>query len=179
MANRRSSTPDGDAEVGQTALGLRDRWSLLVLREAMFGNRRHLRILQERSNEASAPNILADRRAAVPPSGTSTAAVVTDTALRDPVALKGRLGTQGQPHAYPGPFPGEGHGFRKAENIRAALDGELLFYAQVWGFDLPADEGITPIEVMRPDATGEGNQPYSLGRRLLSVPLAAADLACH
>ena len=30
-----------------------------------------------------------------------------------------------------------------------ALDGELSFYAQVWGFDLPADEGIDPIEVIR------------------------------
>jgi dipeptidyl aminopeptidase/acylaminoacyl peptidase len=30
-------------------------------------------------------------------------------------------------------FAGEQHGFRKAENIRAALDGELAFYADVWG----------------------------------------------
>jgi dipeptidyl aminopeptidase/acylaminoacyl peptidase len=50
------------------------------------------------------------------------------------------------PHAYL-LFPGEQHGFRKAENIRAALDGELSFYAQIWGFDLPAQEGITPIEL--------------------------------
>jgi DNA-binding HxlR family transcriptional regulator len=49
-----------------------DRWSLLVLREAMFGNRRHFRILQERSDEAIAANIPADLRAAVPPSETST-----------------------------------------------------------------------------------------------------------
>ena len=35
----------------------------------------------------------------------------------------------------------------RASNIRAALDGELSFYAQVLGFDLPEDEGITPIEV--------------------------------
>jgi dipeptidyl aminopeptidase/acylaminoacyl peptidase len=52
------------------------------------------------------------------------------------------------PHAYL-LFAGEQHGFRKAENIRAALDGELSFYAQVWGFDLPAAEGIAPIEVVR------------------------------
>ena len=44
-------------------------------------------------------------------------------------------------------FAGEQHGFRKAANIRAALDGELSFYAQVWGFDLPADEDIAPIPV--------------------------------
>ncbi|SCX60062.1 Dipeptidyl aminopeptidase/acylaminoacyl peptidase [Klenkia marina] len=59
------------------------------------------------------------------------------------------LREKGVPHAYL-LFPGEQHGFRRAENIRAALDGELSFYAQVLGFDLPPEEGITPIEVVRP-----------------------------
>ncbi len=45
------------------------------------------------------------------------------------------------------PFEGEGHGFRRSENIRAALDGELSFYAQILGFDLPPDEAIEPIEI--------------------------------
>ena len=63
-------------------------------------------------------------------------------------AIVAALRKKGVPHAYR-LFAGEQHGFRKAENIRAALDGELSFYAQVWGFDLPADEGITPIEVVR------------------------------
>jgi dipeptidyl aminopeptidase/acylaminoacyl peptidase len=58
------------------------------------------------------------------------------------------LRSKGVPHAYL-LFPGEQHGFRKAENIRAALDGELSFYAQVWGFDLPAGEGIPPVQVVR------------------------------
>jgi dipeptidyl aminopeptidase/acylaminoacyl peptidase len=58
------------------------------------------------------------------------------------------LREKGVPHAYL-LFPGEQHGFRKAENIRAALDGELSFYSQIWGFDLPEGEGITPIEVVR------------------------------
>jgi dipeptidyl aminopeptidase/acylaminoacyl peptidase len=58
------------------------------------------------------------------------------------------LRAKGVPHAYV-LFAGEQHGFRKAENIRAALDGELSFYAQVLGFDLPAEEGIAPIEVVR------------------------------
>lgn len=44
-------------------------------------------------------------------------------------------------------FEGEQHGFRRAENIRAALDGELSFYAQVFRFELPASEGIAPITV--------------------------------
>ena len=38
-------------------------------------------------------------------------------------------------------FGGEGHGFRRAENIKRALEGELEFYGQVFGFT-PAD--ITP-----------------------------------
>ena len=61
-------------------------------------------------------------------------------------AIVAALQEKGVPHAYL-LFAGEQHGFRKAANIRAALDGELSFYAQVWGFDLPADEGIEPITV--------------------------------
>jgi dipeptidyl aminopeptidase/acylaminoacyl peptidase len=61
-------------------------------------------------------------------------------------AIVAALRAKGVPHAYL-LFPGEQHGFRKAENIRAAMDGELSFYAQVWGFDLPTDEGIEPITV--------------------------------
>ncbi len=44
-------------------------------------------------------------------------------------------------------FEGEQHGFRQAANIRRALDAELSFYAQVFGFDLPPDEGIDPVTV--------------------------------
>ncbi len=40
-------------------------------------------------------------------------------------------------------FEGEQHGFRRAENIRRALDGELYFYSRVFGFDL-ADE-VEPV----------------------------------
>ncbi|WP_308123602.1 prolyl oligopeptidase family serine peptidase [Modestobacter marinus] len=58
------------------------------------------------------------------------------------------LRENGVPHAYV-LFAGEQHGFRKAENIRAALDGELSFYSQVLGFDLPPEDGITPIAVVR------------------------------
>ena len=38
-----------------------DRWTLLVLRDVMFGNRRHFRELQAGSEERIASNILADR----------------------------------------------------------------------------------------------------------------------
>jgi dipeptidyl aminopeptidase/acylaminoacyl peptidase len=44
-------------------------------------------------------------------------------------------------------FEGEQHGFRRAENIRRALDAELSFYAQVLGFELPPEEGIEPVAV--------------------------------
>jgi dipeptidyl aminopeptidase/acylaminoacyl peptidase len=56
------------------------------------------------------------------------------------------LRTRGVPVAYL-LFDGEQHGFRRAENIRRALDAELSFYAQVLGFELPAEEGIEPVVV--------------------------------
>lgn len=43
-------------------------------------------------------------------------------------------------------FEGEQHGFRKAENIKRTLDGELYFYAQVFGFEL-ADE-VEGVEII-------------------------------
>ncbi len=54
------------------------------------------------------------------------------------------LDAKGLPHAYV-IFEGEQHGFRKAENIIRALEAELSFYAQVFGF-APADD-IEPVEV--------------------------------
>ena len=42
-------------------------------------------------------------------------------------------------------FPGEGHGFRQAENIARTLEAELSFYGQVFGFT-PAGE-IEPVVV--------------------------------
>ncbi|MEV6898468.1 prolyl oligopeptidase family serine peptidase [Amycolatopsis sp. NPDC051372] len=44
-------------------------------------------------------------------------------------------------------FEGEQHGFRRAENIRRALDAELSFYSQILGFDLPEGEAIELVEV--------------------------------
>ena len=51
---------------------------------------------------------------------------------------------KGLPCAYI-PFEGEQHGFRRAENIRRALDGELYFYSRVFGFDLA--EQLEPVEI--------------------------------
>lgn len=55
------------------------------------------------------------------------------------------LARNGVPHAYL-LFEGEGHGFRRAENRRRALEAELGFYAQVLGFELA--DPIDPIEVV-------------------------------
>jgi DNA-binding HxlR family transcriptional regulator len=40
---------------------LGDRWSLIVIRDVMFGNRRHYRTLLTQSEERIASNVLADR----------------------------------------------------------------------------------------------------------------------
>ena len=52
-------------------------------------------------------------------------------------AMTAALAARGVRHAYVA-FEGEGHGFRRAENIRAALEGELWFYGQVLGFETAA-----------------------------------------
>lgn len=44
-------------------------------------------------------------------------------------------------------FEGEQHGFRKAENIKRALDAELSFYAQIFEFEIADD--IEPVEIYR------------------------------
>jgi dipeptidyl aminopeptidase/acylaminoacyl peptidase len=43
------------------------------------------------------------------------------------------------------PFAGEQHGFRRAENIKFALDGELYFYSRIFGFKLA--DSIEPIKI--------------------------------
>jgi dipeptidyl aminopeptidase/acylaminoacyl peptidase len=48
------------------------------------------------------------------------------------------------PYAYL-PFAGEGHGFRDAANITRALEAELSFYGQVFGFDVA--DAFEPVSV--------------------------------
>jgi dipeptidyl aminopeptidase/acylaminoacyl peptidase len=55
------------------------------------------------------------------------------------------LQKKGLPVAYL-PFEGEQHGFRRAETIKRALDGEFYFYSRVFGFE-PAD-AIAPVEII-------------------------------
>jgi dipeptidyl aminopeptidase/acylaminoacyl peptidase len=45
------------------------------------------------------------------------------------------LAARGIAHAYVA-FEGEQHGFRRAENIQTALEGELFFFARVFGFSV-------------------------------------------
>jgi dipeptidyl aminopeptidase/acylaminoacyl peptidase len=54
------------------------------------------------------------------------------------------LKRRGVPAAYVA-FEGEQHGFRKAENIRRALEGELYFFSRVFGFAV-SDE-IPPLQI--------------------------------
>jgi dipeptidyl aminopeptidase/acylaminoacyl peptidase len=55
------------------------------------------------------------------------------------------LKAKGLPVAYV-LYEGEQHGFRKAENIKRTLDGELYFYARVFGFELADDIEAVAIE---------------------------------
>ena len=43
------------------------------------------------------------------------------------------------------PFKGEQHGFRRAENIKFALDAELYFYSKLFGFELA--DPVKPVEI--------------------------------
>jgi dipeptidyl aminopeptidase/acylaminoacyl peptidase len=60
-------------------------------------------------------------------------------------AMVAALAARGIPHAYV-PFAGEQHGFRRAENIRAALEGELYFYGRIFGFETDAAPG--PVRIV-------------------------------
>jgi dipeptidyl aminopeptidase/acylaminoacyl peptidase len=51
---------------------------------------------------------------------------------------------KGIPVAYL-PFEGEQHGFRKAENIKRALDAELYFYAKIFRFELGVP--VEPVKI--------------------------------
>ena len=52
--------------------------------------------------------------------------------------------SKGLPTAYL-PFEGEQHGFRRSENIKRALEAELYFYSQVFGFELA--DAVEPLGI--------------------------------
>lgn len=55
------------------------------------------------------------------------------------------LRKKGSPYAYLS-FENEGHGFRRGETIRRALEAELFFYSRVFGFDPAEPLESVPIE---------------------------------
>lgn len=57
----RMNAPRSGCPINLTLETLGDRWSLIVIRDMMFGNRRHFRELLTQSQEGIASNILADR----------------------------------------------------------------------------------------------------------------------
>jgi dienelactone hydrolase len=78
----------------------------------------------------------------------ATCPVLLLQGLDDPVvppaqseSIAADLAAHGIPYAYIA-FPGEAHGFRKAENIAASLEAELSFYGQIMGFIPP---GVPPV----------------------------------
>jgi DNA-binding HxlR family transcriptional regulator len=110
---------DGDSEfrsgcpINLTLEMLGDRWSLLVIRDLMFGNRRRYRELLQQSEEKIASNILADRlkrllgagllsRAADPTHKQSGIYSLTEPAIRL-VPLIVQLGAWGRRHTVASP----------------------------------------------------------------------------
>jgi DNA-binding HxlR family transcriptional regulator len=60
-AGAMGTTQRSGCPINLTLEVLGDRWSLLVIRDIMFGNRRHYRELMRLSDEGIASNVLADR----------------------------------------------------------------------------------------------------------------------
>jgi dipeptidyl aminopeptidase/acylaminoacyl peptidase len=65
--------------------------------------------------------------------------------------IRDALKAKGVPVAYL-EFAGEGHGFRRAENMIRAKEAELSFYGRVFGF-APADK-LPPLAIENADALG-------------------------
>jgi len=92
-----------------------------------------------------------------------TAPLVILQGAEDPVVppnqahmILSALRAKGVPVAYL-EFPGEGHGFRRAEHIIRAKEAELYFYGRVFGFT-PADT-IAPVEIENEAALGNPMHP--------------------
>ncbi|MCK6555682.1 S9 family peptidase [Candidatus Binatia bacterium] len=65
------------------------------------------------------------------------------------------LRSRGLPVAYLC-FAGEGHGFRRTENVARALEAELYFYGRVMGFVPAGGVPPVPIDNLEPAAAGRG-----------------------
>ncbi len=92
-----------------------------------------------------------DARSPINHLGRFTAPLLILQGSEDPIVppnqaymIRDALKAKGTPVAYI-EFAGEGHGFRRAENIIRAKEAELDFYGRVFGFT-PADK-IAPVEI--------------------------------
>jgi DNA-binding HxlR family transcriptional regulator len=61
MATRPAGEPRSGCPINAAVEVIGDHWSLLILRDIIFADRRQFRVLQELSEEGIASNILADR----------------------------------------------------------------------------------------------------------------------
>ena len=68
--------------INLTLEALGDRWSLIVIRDMMFGNRRHFRELLTQSIEGIASNILAERLKRLTERASSPAPTIPPTSRR-------------------------------------------------------------------------------------------------
>lgn len=59
------------------------------------------------------------------------------------------LDERGIPHAYVA-YAGEGHGFRRAENIERSYEAELYFYCRAFGIEPAGD--LEPVDIVHEDA---------------------------
>ena len=66
-------------------------------------------------------------------------------------SIRDALAAKGIPVAYV-LFDGEGHGFRRAENVRRAIEAEYAFFARVFDFE-PADD-LPGVDIDNLTATG-------------------------
>jgi dipeptidyl aminopeptidase/acylaminoacyl peptidase len=73
--------------------------------------------------------------------------------------IRDALKARGVPVAYI-EFDGEGHGFRRAENIIRAKEAELYFYGRIFGFE-PSDR-IEPVEI---ESGSDKNVPWAVSVR--------------
>jgi dipeptidyl aminopeptidase/acylaminoacyl peptidase len=112
-----------------------------------FESRAHLRLVGPYPEGRD----LYRERSPIHSAGRISAALIFFQGLDDTVVLPQQseemvraVRARGLPVAYL-TFEGEGHGFRRAETIRRALEAELFFYARVFGFELP--EAIEPVPI--------------------------------
>jgi hypothetical protein len=72
-------------------------------------------------------------------------------------------------------FPGEGHGFRRAESLRTALEGERWFYGRVLGFET----GAPPAGVALASGAAAERRAGAGARRVGAGARAGADGAAR